>query len=68
MLWISMTAYLFLIPRFGAVGAATGMVIATAALAALTTWNIRRLVPMSLRGVLARFKDIRTFARNRLAH
>jgi O-antigen/teichoic acid export membrane protein len=68
MLWISMAAYLVLIPRFGALGAAIGMVIATAALAALTTWKIHKLVPVSFRGVLARFKDIRTFARNRLVH
>jgi O-antigen/teichoic acid export membrane protein len=68
MLWISLAAYLFLIPLFGALGAALGMVIATAALAALTTWNINQLVPVSLRGVLARFQDIRTFARNRLVH
>lgn len=68
MLWISMAAYLFLIPRFGALGAAIGMVIATAALATLTTWKINRLVPVSLRGVLARFQDIQTFVRNRLVH
>jgi len=64
MLVISVVAYLVTIPWFGAVGAAVGVVVASYVMAWIALERVRHYVPFTIPEVLARWGDIRVFARS----
>jgi O-antigen/teichoic acid export membrane protein len=66
MLGASTLAYLVLIPLFGAVGATIGYVLSSFVFAWLNVFQMNRFVPITVREVLGRTRDIEGFLRSRL--
>jgi O-antigen/teichoic acid export membrane protein len=64
MLVVSLVAYLVLIPWFGAVGAAVGVVVASYVMAWVALGCVRRYVPFTVQEVLTRSRDIHVFVRS----
>jgi O-antigen/teichoic acid export membrane protein len=65
MLAVSVAAYLFCIPFLGAAGAALGYLASTAVTAWILVKKTDPFVPVTLRGVLGRWRDLAAFLRSR---
>jgi lipopolysaccharide exporter len=63
LLVVSLVAYFVLVPWFGAVGAAWGVVIASYMMAWLTMRRLRRYIPVTLLEVMGRTRDVGSFVR-----
>ena len=61
MLFISLACYIVLIPPLGAEGAALAYVAATVLIAISAAFTVHRYVPLSLRRLIRRERDIRMF-------
>jgi len=62
---VSVAAYVATIPRWGALGAAIGVVLSSFVMAALALRLVQRYVPFTLGEVLSRRQDILAFVRSR---
>lgn len=65
-LLVSLAAFFICIPLWSTTGAAIGVVIASYTMTWLTLRRLRRFVPFTLREVLSRFRDIRSFVQSRV--
>lgn len=63
---VATVIYLILIPLFGAVGATVGYVLASFALAWISSAKMVRFVPMTIREVVRRTNDVTVYVRTRL--
>lgn len=62
----SVALYLVCIPLLGAPGATIGYILSSIVLAWLTTYQMNKFVPLTVREVFARTNDIKQFLKNRL--
>lgn len=63
----SVAIYLVCIPLLGALGATFGYILSSFVLAWLTTYQMNKFVPLTVREVFARTNDIKQFLKNRLS-
>ena len=63
----SVALYLVCIPLLGAFGATVGYILSSFVLAWLTTYQMNKFVPLTVREVFARTNDIKQFLKNRLS-
>jgi O-antigen/teichoic acid export membrane protein len=64
---VSLAAFFLLVPSFGPSGAALGSVITSYIMGWVTVAIVRRRVPLTVREVLSRSRDITAFLRSRFA-